>query len=462
MAQRRMPEGFLFGAATSSYQIEGAAFEDGRGESIWDRFCRTPGKVLGGDTGDVACDHYHRWADDIGLMQELGLHAYRFSVAWPRVFPEGRGEPLEAGLAFYDRLVDGLLAAGIEPWVTLYHWDLPQVLEDQGGWPARATAEAFVEFADVVSRRLGDRVRHWITHNEPWCASILGYQTGLHAPGLTDGALGLAAAHHVLLSHGLAVPVIRGNVPGAEVGITLNLTSTVPASPSEADQRACQLFDGHFNRWFLDPVYGRGYPADMVEHYRERGFLDSATPAWLQPGDLEVIGTPTDFLGFNFYSRTILRSADVPESENLPRTIPAPRDEDCTDIGWEVSPHGLYDLLERLQREYPGMPFVITENGAAYSVGPDRDGQIRDLKRTSYLESHLDACWRAMRDGVDLRGYFAWSLLDNFEWQEGYSQRFGIVWVDFETQQRTPKHSARWYAQVIREHAVLPVEAEPA
>jgi beta-glucosidase len=443
------PERFVWGAATSSFQIEGATAEDGRGPSIWDTFCRQPGAVKGGDHGDVACDHYHRYPADVALMAALGLRAYRFSVAWPRIFPAGVGDaPLEAGLGFYDRLVDTLLAAGITPWVTLYHWDLPQPLEDQGGWAARGTVDAFVRYADVVTRRLGDRVRHWITHNEPWCVAILGYQTGLHAPGRRDPPAALAAAHHVLLSHGLAVPAIRANCPGAQVGITLNLAPAVSASDSPADRLATRRFDGHFNRWFLDPLHGRGYPEDQVEHYRERGWLPAGPPPFLLAEDLDRIATPTDFLGINYYSRAVIRSDQVPEAENAPRTVPAPPPERCTDIGWEVWPDGLYDLLTRLAREYP-QPLFVTENGAAYHTGPSADGEIHDEARVAYLAGHLAAARRALRDGVDLRGYFAWSLLDNFEWQEGYSQRFGLVWVDYATQRRVPKDSARWYQAVV-------------
>lgn len=452
MPERSFPADFTWGTATSSFQIEGDP--RGRGQSIWDTFCRQPGKVLGGDTGDVACEHVARYRDDVQLLKALNVSAYRFSVAWPRVLPFGEGEPVEAGMDFYDRLVDALLEAGIDPWITLYHWDLPQTLQDHGGWPARRTVDAFVHFADIMSRRLGDRVAHWITHNEPWCVSILGYQTGQHAPGWKEPAAALAAAHHVLLSHGLAVPVIRANMPGADVGITLNLVPGVPASDSEADRIATQRFDGHFNRWFLDPVFGRGYPADQEAHYRSEGVLpaEGALP-FMEPGDLEAMGPAIDFLGINYYSRGIIRSHYVPEADNAPRTLPAPAKENCTDIGWEVWPDGLYDLLTWLRDEYD-TPIHITENGAAYSTGPSADGAVHDEARTAYLAGHLDACWRAIRDGVDLRGYFVWSLMDNFEWQEGYSQRFGVVYVDFETQQRIIKDSGHYYARVVRNNGL--------
>jgi beta-glucosidase len=452
MPDQSFPESFLWGAATSSFQIEGDP--GGRGQSIWDTFCRQPGKVLGGDTGDVACEHVARYRDDVQLLKELGVHAYRFSVAWPRVLPFGDAEVNEAGLDFYDRLVDELLAQGIDPWVTLYHWDLPQALQDHGGWPARRTVDAFVHFADVVSRRLGDRVGNWITHNEPWCVSILGHQQGLHAPGWKDPAAALAAAHHVLLSHGRAVPVLRANVPGARVGLTVNLVPAVPASDSEADLLATRALDGHLNRWFLDPLAGRGYPADQIEQYRHQGFVPAEGPLpFVQEGDLETIGVETDFLGVNYYSRGIIRSDTIPEEANAPRTIPAPAKEDCTDIGWEVWPDGLYDLLLRLRDEYP-QPIYITENGASYGTGPDDDGVVRDAGRQAYLAGHLQACWRALQEGVDLRGYFVWSLMDNFEWQEGYSQRFGVVWVDFETQQRILKESGHFYRRVVRQNGL--------
>jgi len=450
----RFPKGFVWGAATSSYQIEGAAWEDGRGECIWDRFARTPGKVLDGLNGDVACDHYHRWPEDIALMKDLGLEAYRFSIAWPRIFPTGlEQEPLSAGLSFYERLTDGLLEAGITPWVTLYHWDLPQPLEDAGGWPNRQTAEAFVRLAEVVSRTLGDRVKHWITHNEPWCAARLGYETGLHAPGRTDVADSIAAAHHIMLSHGLAVPVIRSNSKDAQVGITLNLVPSEPASASEADRAAHQRFDGWFNRWFMDPLMDRGYPDDMLEEYVRDGHLPSKAPALFADGDFEAMAAPIDFLGINYYSRGLIR-AEIPEEENEPRLIPEPAESSKTDIGWEVYPQGLYDLLVRLEKDFDGLPIYITENGAAYHTAPSEDGVVHDTKRLAYLDGHLRACQRAIADGVPLKGYFAWSLMDNFEWQEGYTQRFGMVWVDYETQQRLPKDSARWYSRVISDNAV--------
>lgn len=450
MTTLTFPQGFVWGAATASYQIEGAWKEHGKGESIWDRFSHTPGKVKNGETGDVACDHYHRWPEDVKMMQELGLAAYRFSVAWPRVLPSGRGQVNQAGLDFYSRLVDAVLEAGITPFVTLYHWDLPQALQDEGGWPLRATAEAFVEYADVVSRRLGDRVKHWITHNEPWCISILGYDKGEHAPGLHNPNAALWAAHHVLLSHGWAVPVLRANSPGAEVGITLNYTHYTPASRSQADIALARRQDGWFNRWFHDPVFGYGYPADMVAIYESEGVLPEGL-AFVQPGDLDAIATPLDFAGLNYYTREVPRST---VADNLPQEVfPAPVSE-WTEMDWEVYPEGLYQILSRLHFQYHAPKIFVTENGCSYGDGPDASGRVRDERRIAYLREHFAAAHRALQAGVPLAGYFVWSLMDNFEWARGYDQRFGMVWVDFNTQQRIPKDSALWYRKVIQANAV--------
>lgn len=451
MTYLQFPSTFLWGTATSSYQIEGAAREDGRGESIWDRFSHTPGKIEDGSTGDVACDHYHRWQDDIALMKGLGMQAYRFSVAWPRILPEGRGRINQAGLDFYSRLVDGLLDAGITPFATLYHWDLPQALQDRGGWPARATAEAFVEYADVVSQALGDRVKHWITHNEPWCASILSYQIGEHAPGLHNWPAALSAAHHLLLSHGWAVPVLRRNSPGAEVGITLNFTPATPASQRPEDIEACSQFDGYFNRWFIDPVYRGTYPQDMVEAYTERGHLPAGGLSFVRGGDMEAIATPTDFLGVNYYTRAVIGATEQGRSEP---EVAEMFNVERTEMGWEVYPEGIYDLLVRLHNEYRPARLYVTENGASYSDGPGNDGQVMDERRQRYLRDHFAACKRAIDEGVPLAGFFVWSLMDNFEWAKGYTQRFGIVWVDYETQQRLPKKSALWYSRVIADNVV--------
>ncbi|MDP9362838.1 MAG: GH1 family beta-glucosidase [Chloroflexota bacterium] len=450
LAEERFPEGFVWGAATAAYQIEGAAREDGRGESIWDRFSQTPGKTVNGDTGDVACDHYHRWRGDIDLMREIGINVYRFSIAWPRVLPEGRGRVNEAGLAFYDRLVDGLLSAGITPWATLYHWDLPQSLEDRGGWPRRATAEAFAEYADVLTSRLGDRVKHWITLNEPWCSGFLGYLTGEHAPGRTDRADALRAVHALLLAHGLTVPIVRRNSPGAEVGITLNLTPTYAATDGAADRAAARRHDGFFNRWFLDPLYGRGYPDDMLALYGDAAPRPEAA-------DFDTIAASTDFLGINYYSPAYVR--DEPDNPPLRIGHASPPGVERTEMGWLVEPRGLHDLLRRLHHEYPAGPLYVTENGAAYPDPPPREGRVADPERTRYYVGHLAAARRAIADGAPLAGYFAWSLMDNFEWAFGYTRRFGITHVDFTTQQRTIKDSGRWYGRVVSENRLVSPDA---
>ena len=440
------PSDFVWGAATSAYQIEGAWDEGGRGESIWDRFSHTPGRIARGDTGDVACDHYHRWREDVVLMKELGLKAYRFSLAWPRVLPEGRGRVNPTGLDFYSMLVDELLEASIEPFVTLYHWDLPQALQDQGGWPARLTAEAFVEYADLVTRRLGDRVKHWITLNEPFVSAFIGHLEGRHAPGHSDLGEALAAAHHLLLAHGWAVPMVRGNVTGAQAGITLNLGGQVPASPSFVDRAAAWQRDGVLNRWFLDPISGRGYPADIVAYY---GHLMD----FVQAGDLEAIAVPLDLLGVNYYTRNIVRSKQVAEAENSPRTALAKPER--TEMRWEVYPDGLYDILGRVHFDYRFPALYVTENGAAYADQIDFDGSVQDPDRISFLKEHFMAAARAIAAGVPLRGYFVWSLLDNFEWGHGYWKRFGLVYVDFPTQRRVLKSSAHWYGRVIAAHDVV-------
>ncbi|MFI7636131.1 GH1 family beta-glucosidase [Nonomuraea sp. NPDC049400] len=434
--------GFLWGAATSSYQIEGAAAEDGREPSIWDVFAAQPGNVRDGDTGDVACDHYHRYRDDVALMAELGLRAYRFSVAWPRVQPLGSGAVNQRGLDFYRRLVDELLSRGIQPWPTLYHWDLPQPLEDAGGWPARDTALRFADYAAAVHDALSDRVTNWTTLNEPWCSAFLGYATGEHAPGRREPAAAIHAVHHLLLGHGLAASAMSGS----RVGITLNPTHASPATGSAEDLDAARRIDGVANRIFLDPLFRAAYPADVVEDLTEvTGFEH------VRDGDLKVIAAPLDFLGVNYYTPAIV-SGDGPAG---PPDRPTPYvgaetvrfvdgGRPRTAMGWEVDEGGLSDLLVRLARDYPVSALYVTENGAAY------DDEVHDADRIAYLDGHLRACHDAVARGVPLRGYFAWSLLDNFEWAHGYSQRFGLVHVDFATLRRTPKDSARWYAETIR------------
>jgi beta-glucosidase len=397
----------------------------------------------------VACDHYHLWPEDVALMHDLGLKAYRFSISWPRVLPEGRGRLNRKGLDFYCRLVDALLDKGIVPFATLFHWDLPQRLQDDGGWPRRETAEAFGEYVGAVTRALGDRVQNWITHNEPWCASLQSHQVGHHAPGLQDWPKALAASHHLLLSHGWAVQIVRNECRGARVGITLNLTPPEPASPSRADHDASRHFDGYFNRWFLDPLYGRGYPADMVADYAAQSRLPPDWDRLVGAEDLRAIAEPTDFLGVNYYNRTVVRSPSVPEAENLPRTVFLAPESDWTEMGWEVHPDGLYQVLCRVHFDYAPARIYVTENGASWSDPPRPDGRVPDDRRIGFLREHLRAARRAIAAGVPLAGYFVWSLLDNFEWDRGYSQRFGIVWVDYETQARIPKDSARWYRRVI-------------
>jgi beta-glucosidase len=444
------PKGFLWGVATSAQQIEGARDEDGRGQSIWDRFARAPGAIADGSTPDVACDHYHRWRQDIALMKWLGVGAYRFSIAWPRIIPTGTGAVNAVGLDFYDALVDGLLEAGIQPFPTLYHWDLPQALQDRGGWGARDTAAAFVEYCSAVTRRLGDRIRLWVTHNEPWCVATLGHEEGHHAPGHHDPAEALRVAHHLLLSHGWATEAIRQEVPGAEVGIVLIHCPAYAASMGEADRDAARWFDGFFNRWYLDPLFRGSYPTDAIADRVALGHLQGDDLPFVADGDLAAIATPLDFLGFNYYSRVIMQAGPLGRPEAV-KTVPA---EELTGMGWEVFPGGLYESLLRVHRDYWSGKLYITENGAAYDDPVEADGRIPDSRRIAYLREHLLAVRRAIAAGVPLEGYFAWSLLDNFEWGFGYEKRFGLFAVDFETQQRIPKDSAYWYRDVVAAGAI--------
>jgi beta-glucosidase len=435
------PAEFLWGASTSAYQIEGATREDGRGSSIWDAFAAEPGRTYAGQTGEVAVDHYHRMQEDVRLMAELGLNAYRFSIAWPRVLPDGRGQVNAAGLDFYSRLVDALLAAGITPVATLYHWDLPLALYQAGGWRERDTAQAFADYAEVVARRLGDRVRWWVTHNEPWCAAYLGYATGIHAPGARgDYQAAVDVGHHLLLSHGLAIPRIRAHAPEALVGAALNLFPIFAGDERPETVRATQRADRLHNRWFLDPLYRGEYPAGLFED------LGVASPP-IQDGDLAIIGTRTDYLGVNYYNRWVVRagaeaSSGIDYVSDLPRAA-------VTDMGWEVYPHGLDITLEELTREYHPAALLVTENGAAYEDEWNGDGRVSDPRRVSYLREHVAAVERAIEHGAPVAGYLVWSLLDNFEWAEGYRRRFGLVYVDFETQRRIVKDSGRWYAGFI-------------
>ncbi len=453
------PPGFLWGSATASFQIEGASKEDGRTDSIWDEFCRIPGAVLGGDNGEVADDHYHRYRDDVAMMRALNLGSYRFSVAWPRVRPDG-GPVNPAGLAFYDRLVDELLSHEILPWVTLYHWDLPQALEERGGWTNRDTTERFAEYALTVHEALQDRVSVWTTFNEPWCSAFLGYSGGQHAPGRQEGGAGLAAAHHMLLGHGMVTNEIRRRQPGATLGITLNLTHAEPADPQDpVDVDAARRIDGLQNRVFLDPLLKASYPADVLE--------DTAHLDWqhvILDGDLETISAPIDVLGVNYYHgndvsghphKDVMGAGQVgPDRPTVTPYVTAEhvtfpsRGLPTTAMGWEVQPWGLRDLLLRLHADYQLPRVYITENGAAFDDAPNDDGEVVDLERIAYIEAHLRALKEAMDAGVDVGGYFVWSLLDNFEWAFGYAKRFGIVYVDYQTLERIPKSSARWFASV--------------
>jgi len=433
------PREFVWGAATAAFQIEGATHADGRGESIWDRFCSIPGKVANGDTGDEACDHYHRWPEDLELMSRLGLEGYRFSIAWPRVQPEGRGRANRTGLDFYRRLVEGLLEREITPLATLYHWDLPQRLQDQGGWASRDVVDRFTEYAQLVFDGLGDLVDSWITHNEPWVTSFLGYGSGVKAPGVADWQSALAAAHHVLLSHGRAARAFRAGGHTGELGITLDLTHV------SGEPEAARRLDGHRNRWFLDAVLRGSYPVDMVELYDERvGPLD-----FVHDGDLHEIGAPIDFLGVNFYQPAVAHPGDGPLAVEETRA-----DGPRTAMGWTVEPRSLTTLLLRLRRDYGDVPLVITENGASFEDPPvDGHSVVEDPDRVAYLRDHIAAVELAVGEGVDVRGYYVWSLLDNFEWEHGYDSRFGIVAVDFASQRRTPKRSALWYRDLIARHA---------
>ena len=436
----RFPDGFLWGAATASYQIEGAVAEDGRGPSVWDTFSHTPGKVARGETGDVACDHYHRLEEDVALMADLGLRSYRFSVAWPRVIPDGDGAVNPRGLDFYDRLVDALLARGIVPALTLYHWDLPQPLQDAGGWGSRATVDAFVRYAGVVAERLADRVPLWITHNEPSVVAVDGHIVGEHAPGLRDERLGIQVAHNLLVSHGLAVPVLRA-AGARDVGITINVWPQRPATDTAEDRAAADLRLSVEARWYLDPLFGRGYPGAVWDVLDREGLAPVVVD-----GDLETIAVATDFLGLNYYSRSTIRHDDA---DPRWRASSVHEEGEYTQVDWLVVPEGLEDLLTWVHREYAPPALYVTENGAAFPdiVGPD--GTVHDDRRVAYLDGHFRAAGRAIAAGVPLRGYFVWSLLDNFEWALGYDVRFGIVRVDFDTLARTPKDSFRWYREVI-------------
>jgi beta-glucosidase len=441
MSTFRFPDDFVWGAATSSYQIEGAWDADGKGESIWDRFCRQPGRIANAESGDVACDHYHRWREDVGLMRRLGLKAYRFSISWPRVLPTGRLPINAPGIDFYERLVDELLAAGIQPFATLYHWDLPQALQEVGGWAERGTCQAFAEYAGVMASRLGDRVQSWITINEPRVVMVEGYISGTHAPGVQDLPVAARVGHHLLVAHGLATQALRAVDPGLQVGIALNQTGIEAATDSQEDLAAAETVWKQHEAPFLDALFGGAVPPSAWE---AMGGLAAA----VHPGDPALIGQPLDFLGLNFYSRYRVRAGGA--------APPAPGAE-YTDMGWEVHAPSLRRVLDRMHRDYRLPPVYITENGAAFQDEVAPDGTIRDVRRIEYLRQHIAQAGLAMQDGVDLRGYFAWSLLDNFEWAFGYSKRFGLIHVDYRTQERRIKQSGEWYARLIRTNVISEV-----
>jgi beta-glucosidase len=441
------PNDFIWGAATASYQVEGATSEDGRAPSIWDQFAATPGKTYQGHTGEVAIDHYHRYPADIALMKTLGLSSYRFSISWSRVLPEGAGAINAAGLDFYDRLVDELLAQGIAPMATLYHWDLPLALYEKGGWLNRDTASAFADYAELMARRLGDRVAWWQTHNEPWCIAYLGYGIGEHAPGLQDMSLVPTVGHHVLVSHGLALPRLRAHLaPGAQIGITINFTPAYAADTHPTTLAAVEKARRE-NRWFTDPLFKGVYPA---------GFFDDlhVAPPVIADGDMALISAPIDFLGVNYYTRSLYQTVEGEASAHPVDPVPGAL---YTEMHWEVYPQGLHDLLVELQQEYAPKAMIVTENGAAFVDEWDGSSEsVHDPLRVAYLRSHLQAVGEAIEQGAKVRGYFAWSLADNYEWSFGYSKRFGLVYVDYASQRRILKDSGRWYANFIRRQRELP------
>jgi len=439
MTTYKFPHHFLWGAATAAYQVEGAWNEDGKGESIWDRFSHTPGNVTNGDTGDIACDHYHRYKDDIKLMRRLGLKAYRFSTSWPRVLPAGRGPVNLRALDFYDRLVDVLLAANIEPFLTLYHWDLPQALQDEGGWLNRSTCYAFADYTALMVKCLGDRVKYWTTLNEPSVIMNSGFLTGEHAPGLQDVKAAYQVGHNLMVAHGLAMQALRGADPSINAGIVLNLWPVDPATDSPADVSAANFAFERNEALFLDLLFKGHYPSAIYD------FLGEKTPE-VQDGDLALFTQRLDYLGINYYSRNVVGAQG--KIEFVP-------DSEYTEMGWEVCAPALRRLLVKINNEYRLPPIYITENGAAFKDEVSADGRVHDPRRLAYLKNHFIQTRLAMQDGVDVRGYFVWSLLDNFEWAHGYSKRFGITRVDFDTQERTIKDSGEWYSQVIAANSVM-------
>lgn len=450
------PPDFLWGAATSAYQVEGAVQEDGRSPSIWDRFASSPGAVYQGETGAIAADHYHRMEEDVALMASLNLGAYRFSLSWPRILPQGTGAVNERGLDFYERLVDTLLAHGITPLATLYHWDLPLALEDRGGWLARDTAQAFADYAEVVTCRLGDRVTWWLTHNEPWCSSYLSYALGMHAPGLRDKQMAVNVGHHILLSHGLAVPRMRAHLPRqAQVGIALDFYPVYAADERPETIQAARRADAFRNRWFLDPIFRGSYPENLFSDL-------GVQPPPVREGDLAIISAPLDFLGVNYYSRMLVRDHAAGESTAEQSLHPESYEaiehisgSDYTEMGWEIFPAGLANILTRIHREYGVGALVVTENGAAFEDHWDGNEHINDQQRIDYLRKHIQTLAEVRQQGVPVQGYCVWSLLDNFEWAQGYRKRFGLVYVDYPSQRRIVKDSGHWYASFIRRQREL-------
>ncbi|RZJ13724.1 MAG: beta-glucosidase [Rubrivivax sp.] len=435
---RQFPPDFVWGVATSSFQIEGAAFEDGKGESIWDRFCKQPGAIADASNGEVACDHFHRLEQDLDLIASLGVNAYRFSIAWPRVQALGHGEFNPKGLDFYERLVDGLKKRGIQAWATLNHWDLPQGLQDRGGWNDRDTVHRFVDYARHVQARLGDRLAGITTHNEPWVVATLGHDKGIFAPGIKSRKVAAQVSHHLLLSHGLGVQALRADGAKAQLGIVLNLSSTVPATAMPADIAAAKLADSHSRRWYADPLFKGHYPDDALAD------LGADAPV-VQPGDMANIAVPMDYLGINFYTRSVI-SASGEDWNAKGRGLAV------SDMDWEVYPQGLTDLLVQMHHDYAKLPpMFVTENGGAFPDKIANNGRVQDDDRIGYLKGHIAAVASAMQQGVNMGGYMVWSLLDNFEWASGYAKRFGIVHVDYHTQARTPKASADWYRQLLED-----------
>ena len=438
------PKEFLWGATTASYQIEGAAFEDGKGESIWDRFAHTPGRISDGTNGDVGCDHYHLYKDDIAIMKELGLQAYRLSISWPRIFPDGTGQPNAKGIEFYKNLLEELRANGIKTMVTLYHWDLPQTLQDKGGWVNRQIADDFELYARHVFEQLDGLVDWWITFNEPFCSAFLGYWKGVHAPGIQDYSSALAASHHLLLAHGKAVRAFRETGTKGEIGITLNMDYYYPLNDCDEDRRAAELSHAAFNAWFADPIFKGKYPEAMLDFYRDKVVLPE-----IHESDLALISEKLDFLGLNHY----FSDTNTPCPDKWPLGVKTDFiGGDRTDMGWGINPDGFYDLLMRLNKDYGDIPIYITENGCATRDIVNVRGEVEDHNRIDFLTRYISAAHRALKDGVNLKGYYQWSLLDNFEWSFGFSKRFGIVHVDYKTLKRTIKKSGRWYSEVIAEN----------